>query len=159
MLANSDNKQKAGESIRVPSDVSGRDASQHDASQCDVSSHDVSGHANVLAHTISERMRARRKTMHLSQNALARKSGVSLGSLKRFEQESLISLESLLKLSVVLGYEQNFSQLFFEQEANEQEQEPEPEQAETLETMVAQTHELLDRIVLYRMEGASTNAK
>lgn len=137
MLANSDNTQKAGESIRVPSDVS--------------------GHASVLAQVISERMRTRRKKLHLSQSTLARESGVSLGSLKRFEQESLISLESFLKLSVVLGYEQNFSQLFFEQEAPEQKQEP--EQVESLEDMVAQTHQLLDRIVLYQATNARSNEK
>lgn len=105
-----------------------------------------------IAHAISDSLRARRKELHLSQSALAHLSGVSLGSLKRFEQESLISLESLIKLSVVLGYEKSFSKLFCEQE-----QEPEPEQVESLEDMVAQTHQLLDRIVLYQTTNAHTN--
>jgi len=44
-----------------------------------------------------------RKRKGLSQNELAERSGVSLGSLKRFETKGQISLESLLKLVFVLG--------------------------------------------------------
>lgn len=44
-----------------------------------------------------------RKQKGLSQNELAERSGVSLGSLKRFETKGQISLESLLKLVFVLG--------------------------------------------------------
>lgn len=44
-----------------------------------------------------------RKQKGLSQNELAERSGVSLGSLKRFETKGLVSLESLLKLIFVLG--------------------------------------------------------
>ena len=44
-----------------------------------------------------------RKRKGLSQIELAERSGVSLGSLKRFETKGQISLESLLKLVFVLG--------------------------------------------------------
>jgi len=44
-----------------------------------------------------------RKQVGLTQNELANRSGVSLGSIKRFESTGQISLESLLKLSLVLG--------------------------------------------------------
>ena len=44
-----------------------------------------------------------RKQKGLSQNELAERSGVSLGSLKRFETKGQVSLESLLKLVFVLG--------------------------------------------------------
>ena len=44
----------------------------------------------------------RRKQMKLTQQVLATRSGVSLGSLKRFESSGQISLESLLKLAFVL---------------------------------------------------------
>ncbi|MFT5736049.1 MAG: transcriptional regulator with XRE-family HTH domain [Maribacter sp.] len=44
-----------------------------------------------------------RKQKGLTQNELAERSGVSLGSLKRFETNGKVSLESLLKLVFVLG--------------------------------------------------------
>jgi len=40
--------------------------------------------------------------MGLTQAGLARRSGVSLPSLRKFEQKGLISLESFLKLMMVL---------------------------------------------------------
>lgn len=94
----------------------------------------------VIAQDIARRMRGRRKELHLSQSALAKQSGVSLGSLKRFEQDSLISLESLIKLSMVLGCEESFNGLFSEEQVS-----PEPA---SLEEMVAQGHQLLDQIIL-----------
>lgn len=97
--------------------------------------------SDAIARNIALRMRTRRKELHLSQSALAEKSGVSLGSLKRFEQDSLISLESLIKLSVVLGCEDSFEGLF-----PEQRKQKEP----SLEDIVAQGHKLLDRIVLLK---------
>ena len=57
-------------------------------------------------------MRARRKEAHLSQAQLSRLSGVSLGSLKRFEQTGEISLSSLTALSVALQCEDELSSLF-----------------------------------------------
>ena len=44
----------------------------------------------------------KRLSLNLAQQGLSKKSGVSLGSLKRFEHSGQISLESLLKLAVVL---------------------------------------------------------
>lgn len=53
-----------------------------------------------------EKLRARFKDkrlfLDLTQSGLSKRSGVSLGSLKRFESSGHISLESLLKLSLVL---------------------------------------------------------
>ena len=46
--------------------------------------------------------RQRRKALGYTQPELATRSGVSLGSLKRFETSGQISLESLLKLALVL---------------------------------------------------------
>lgn len=40
--------------------------------------------------------------MNLSQEGLAKRSGVTLGSLKRFERTGLIAFDSLLKLALVL---------------------------------------------------------
>ena len=51
---------------------------------------------------LAARFKSRRLTLNLSQEGLARRSSVSWGSLKRFENKGLIALESLLKLAVVL---------------------------------------------------------
>ena len=48
------------------------------------------------------KFKKRRKELGYTQRDLASWSGVSLGSLKRFEQSGKISYESLLKLSVFL---------------------------------------------------------
>lgn len=53
--------------------------------------------------SIAESVRARRIELGLTQSGLAARSGVSLGSVRRFEQNGAISLESLLKLLVVVG--------------------------------------------------------
>jgi transcriptional regulator with XRE-family HTH domain len=56
-----------------------------------------------LAHTIASHFKTKRMEINLSQEELARRSGVSLGSLKRFESLHQISLKNLLKLAVVLN--------------------------------------------------------
>jgi transcriptional regulator with XRE-family HTH domain len=61
---------------------------------------------------IAQRHRALRKQAGLSQGELARRSGVSLGSLKRFERSGQISLESLLKLAEMLDRLPDFEHLF-----------------------------------------------
>ena len=58
------------------------------------------------------RMRSARKKVKWSQTELARRSGVSLGSVKRFEYQYKISLNSLVKIATALGYEREFEQLF-----------------------------------------------
>lgn len=40
--------------------------------------------------------------MNLTQAGLAKRSGVALGSLKRFEQTGLIAFDSLLNIALVL---------------------------------------------------------
>lgn len=61
---------------------------------------------------LKDRARQRRKEQKLSQIALAKKADVSLGSLKRFESTGEISLASLVKLAIALGYEDDFESLF-----------------------------------------------
>lgn len=65
-----------------------------------------------VAAGIAQRVVARRKELGLSQAALAERSGVSLGSLKRFERLHRISLSSLVNLAFALGCEQDFEALF-----------------------------------------------
>jgi transcriptional regulator with XRE-family HTH domain len=57
-------------------------------------------------------MRARRKEAHFSQAELSQLSGVSLGSLKRFEQTGEISLSSLVALAQTLNCEDDLQVLF-----------------------------------------------
>lgn len=66
---------------------------------------------------VASRARDRRLALNLSQKTLSAKSGVSYGSLKKFEQTGQISLESLLKLAVVLGCMDDFNALFAERRA------------------------------------------
>ena len=65
-----------------------------------------------VRNALRERFRARRRDWKLSQKALAEKADVSLATLKRFESTGNISLDSLIKLSFALGYEDDFDQLF-----------------------------------------------
>ncbi len=69
---------------------------------------------NILSikYAILERFRNVRRVAKISQIALAERSGVSLGSIKRFERTGEISLASLLKLAMALGYESDFNNLF-----------------------------------------------
>jgi transcriptional regulator with XRE-family HTH domain len=58
--------------------------------------------------TLKENFKNKRLSSDLTQEGLANKSGVSLGSLKRFESTGQISLESLLKLAVILECLEDF---------------------------------------------------
>ena len=65
-----------------------------------------------VAMELAEKEKAKRKYKKLTQQQLADRSGVSLGSLKRFEQTGEISLTSLLKLAFVLDSLKDFEGLF-----------------------------------------------
>ena len=57
------------------------------------------------------KFRQRRKELKYTQKELSERSGVSLGTLKRFENTGQISLESLLKLAFVLECLEEFMKL------------------------------------------------
>lgn len=61
---------------------------------------------------IAQNAKAKRLSLNLSQQNLSLRSGVSLGSIKRFERTGKISLESLLKLALVLKSLESFNSLF-----------------------------------------------
>ena len=61
---------------------------------------------------LADKVRIKRKYMNLTQRQLADQSGVSLGSLKRFEQTGEIYLMSLLKIALVLNSLKEFDGLF-----------------------------------------------
>ena len=56
-----------------------------------------------ISKALAERHRVLRKQLKMSQNEMAERSGVSLGSLKRFENTGKTSLNSLLKSMHLLG--------------------------------------------------------
>ena len=61
---------------------------------------------------IAKRIRAIRKRKKMSQQVLSKKSGVSYGSIKRFEQSGEISLISLTKIAIALEVSFELEQLF-----------------------------------------------
>lgn len=61
---------------------------------------------------IAARAKERRLALNVSQQELAGRSGVSLGSIKRFESSGLIALAALLEISLVLGGLDAFENLF-----------------------------------------------
>lgn len=63
---------------------------------------------------IAKRMIQLRKRKKISQKELASRSGVSLGSIKRFEQSGEISLQSFTKLAIALEVEEELESLFSE---------------------------------------------
>lgn len=65
-----------------------------------------------LAKQIARRAKEKRLALNLSQAGLSSRAGVSLGSLKKFEQTAQISLQSLLKLALVLDGLEGFAELF-----------------------------------------------
>lgn len=62
--------------------------------------------------SIAQNVRSRRKERKLTQAKLAMRSGVSLGSVKRFETTGEISLSSLIRIAIVLECEDDFAALF-----------------------------------------------
>lgn len=60
---------------------------------------------------IAGRFKARRLAMNLTQRELAARSGVTWSSLKRFEREGLIALDSLLSIALVLDCLGDFDKL------------------------------------------------
>ena len=67
---------------------------------------------------IAGRFKARRLAMNLTHSELAARSGVSWSSLKRFEREGLIALDSLLNLALVLNCLDDFDKLAAESPLN-----------------------------------------
>lgn len=73
---------------------------------------------NDIAKEFVEKIKQQRKMLKISQVQLAAKSGVSLGSIKRFESKSEISLNSLIKILIVLNLEKDFENLFTQKTYN-----------------------------------------
>ena len=65
-----------------------------------------------LNNDIAQKIVRLRKRKKITQKQLAARSGVSLGSLKRFEQSGEISLQSLTKIAIALDVENELEDLF-----------------------------------------------
>jgi len=64
-----------------------------------------------ISKELAKRHRIIRRQLKISQEDMAEHSGVSLGSLKRFENTGKISLESFLKLLHLLGRLKEFDKI------------------------------------------------
>ena len=64
-----------------------------------------------IAMELAARARARRLEANLTQDGMAARAGVSLGSLKRFERTGAASLEVVARLALALGLHDGFATL------------------------------------------------
>lgn len=60
---------------------------------------------------VRDRFKRQRLSLGLTQEGLAQRSGVSLGSLKRFESSGQIAFESLLRLAWILDCLKDFNNI------------------------------------------------
>ena len=67
---------------------------------------------NEIAKSFADKIKEHRKKLKISQEVLAQKSGVSLGSIKRFETKYEISLQSFIKIAIALDLDNDFENLF-----------------------------------------------
>lgn len=68
--------------------------------------------ADEINMELAKRVRLLRKRRSMSQEELSKKSGVSYGSVKRFEATGMISLLSLTKIAMALGCSNEIKELF-----------------------------------------------
>jgi transcriptional regulator with XRE-family HTH domain len=73
---------------------------------------------SAIQQEIALKVRVLRKQVGYSQADLATRSGVSLGSIKRFERTGQISFESLLKVAYLLGRLVDFDPVFKSKEVD-----------------------------------------
>ena len=69
-----------------------------------------------VAADLAKRLRTRRLARNLTQEGLARRSGVALGTLKKFERSGAISLVPFIRMVVALGEEAALEQLLADRE-------------------------------------------
>ena len=67
---------------------------------------------NEIAKSFADKIKEHRKKLKISQEMLSQKSGVSLGSIKRFETKYEISLQSFIKIAIALDLDNDLENLF-----------------------------------------------
>lgn len=65
-----------------------------------------------ISRQIADNFRKRRVEKNITRKSIADLSGVPLSSVARFEQKGLISLDSLIRLAMALGYVAEIKKLF-----------------------------------------------
>ena len=80
-----------------------------------------------ILEAIATKAKVRRLALKLTQAGLAKRSGVSLGSIKRFERTGKIAVESLLKIAMALACLEDFESVFDERK---------PEGIQTLDSLL-----------------------
>lgn len=70
--------------------------------------------AEEIDQELANRVRNIRKRRKISQEELSQKSGVSYGSIKRFENTGMISLLSLTRIAIALGCTEEIKKIFTE---------------------------------------------
>ena len=68
--------------------------------------------AEDVARKIADDFRQRRVEKGMTRSDIAKKSGVSLANIARFEQKALISLNNLIELAIALGYNLEIKNIF-----------------------------------------------
>lgn len=68
--------------------------------------------AEEMDQKLAERLKRIRKRRKITQEELSRKSGVSYGSIKRFESTGMISLLSLTRIAIALGCGEEIRTMF-----------------------------------------------
>lgn len=72
----------------------------------------VLDNAEDVMHEVAENFRKRRVEKNITRQRISEMSGVPLSTVARFERKGLISLESLVKLAMALGYVSDMRALF-----------------------------------------------
>lgn len=67
---------------------------------------------NEIAKSLADKIKEHRKKLKISQEMLSQMSGVSLGSIKRFETKYEISLQSFIKTTIALDLDNDLENLF-----------------------------------------------
>ena len=73
---------------------------------------------NEIARNLADKIKEHRKKLKISQEVLSQKSGVSLGSIKRFETKYEISPQSFIKIAIALNLDNEFENLFTQKTYN-----------------------------------------
>lgn len=68
--------------------------------------------AEEMDQKLAERVKRIRRRRKITQAELSRKSGVSYGSIKRFESTGMISLLSLTRIAIALGCGEEIRTIF-----------------------------------------------